>query len=45
MNPLKERLYAITDPPNVGLLYDVLQYGPPEIEKAALFCYQQHLGM
>ncbi|XP_057376078.1 structural maintenance of chromosomes protein 1A-like [Daphnia carinata] len=35
--PLKERLRVIRDPPNVRLLYDVLQYDPPEIKKAVLF--------
>ena len=35
--PLKERLRGIKDPRNVKLLYDVLQYDPPEIKKAVLF--------
>ena len=34
---MKERLRAIKDPLNVRLLYDVLQYDPPEIKKAVLF--------
>jgi len=34
---LKERLRDITDPPNVKLVYDVLQYDPPEIKRAVLF--------
>ena len=37
MNPLKERPRTIKDPPNVRLLYDVLKFGPPEIERAVLF--------
>ena len=37
MNPLKERLRTIKDPPKVRLLYDVLKFGPPEIERAVLF--------
>ena len=37
MNPLKERLRTIKDHPNVRLLYDVLKFGPPEIERAVLF--------
>lgn len=35
--PLKERLRNIKDPRNVKLLYDVLQYDPPEIKRAVLF--------
>ena len=35
--PLKERLRNIQDPKNVKLLYDVLQYDPPEIKRAVLF--------
>lgn len=35
--PLKERLRNITEPRNVKLVYDVLKYDPPEIEKAVLF--------
>jgi len=34
---LKERLRDITDPPNVKLVYDVLQYDPPDIKRAVLF--------
>ncbi len=34
---MKERLRVIEDPPNVRLLYDVLEYDPPEIKKAVLF--------
>ena len=34
---MKERLRAIKEPPNVRLLYDVLQYDPPEIKRAVLF--------
>ena len=34
---MKERLRAIKEPPNVRLLYDVLQYEPLEIKKAVLF--------
>ena len=34
---MKERLRAIKDPPNVHLLYDVLEYDPPTIKKAVLF--------
>ncbi|KAG0728282.1 Structural maintenance of chromosomes protein 1A [Chionoecetes opilio] len=34
--PLKERLRNIKDPRNVKLLYDVLQYDPPEIKRAVL---------
>ncbi|KAF2351102.1 SMCs flexible hinge, partial [Trinorchestia longiramus] len=35
--PLKERLRNISEPRNVKLLYDVLQYDPPEIKRAVLF--------
>ena len=35
--PLKERLRGIKEPRNVKLLYDVIQYDPPEIKKAVLF--------
>lgn len=35
--PLKERLRNITEPRNVKLVYDVLKYDPPEIERAVLF--------
>lgn len=35
--PLKERLRNITDPKNVKLVYDVLKYDPPQIERAVLF--------
>lgn len=35
--PLKERLRNISQPRNVKLLYDVLQYDPPEIKRAVLF--------
>ncbi|KAB7495934.1 Structural maintenance of chromosomes protein 1A [Armadillidium nasatum] len=35
--PLKERLRNINQPRNVKLLYDVLQYDPPEIKRAVLF--------
>ncbi|KAH6927658.1 hypothetical protein HPB50_006363 [Hyalomma asiaticum] len=35
--PLKERLRSITNPKNVKLLYDVLQYDPPAIKRAVLY--------
>ncbi|EFX81640.1 hypothetical protein DAPPUDRAFT_211085 [Daphnia pulex] len=35
--PLRERLRVTMEPLNVHLLYDVLKYDPPEIEKAILF--------
>ncbi|KAG8231458.1 hypothetical protein J437_LFUL000175 [Ladona fulva] len=35
--PLKERLRNIKEPKNVKLLYDVLQYDPPDIKRAVLF--------
>ena len=35
--PLKERLRDIEDPRNVRLIYDVLKFNPPEIERAVLF--------
>ncbi|GAB0087362.1 Structural maintenance of chromosomes protein [Sergentomyia squamirostris] len=35
--PLKERLRNISEPRNVKLVYDVLKYDPPEIERAVLF--------
>ncbi|XP_037091511.1 structural maintenance of chromosomes protein 1A-like [Pollicipes pollicipes] len=35
--PLKERLRNISDPKNVKLVYDVLQYNPPDIKRAVLF--------
>merc|ERR1719232_1984779 len=35
--PLKERLRNINNPKGVKLLYDVLQYEPPDIKKAVLF--------
>ncbi|KAK2718729.1 structural maintenance of chromosomes protein 1A-like [Artemia franciscana] len=35
--PLKERLRDIKEPRNVHLLYDVLQFDPPEIRRAVLF--------
>ncbi|CAB3386842.1 Hypothetical predicted protein [Cloeon dipterum] len=34
---LKERLRNIREPKNVKLLYDVLQYDPPDIKRAVLF--------
>ena len=34
---LKERLRNIKEPKNVKLLYDVLQYDPPDIKRAVLF--------
>ncbi|CAN7988940.1 unnamed protein product [Ixodes hexagonus] len=35
--PLKERLRTISQPKNVKLLYDVLQYDPPAIKRAVLY--------
>merc|ERR1719402_580726 len=35
--PLKDRLRNISSPKGVKLLYDVLQYDPPEIKRAVLF--------
>ena len=35
--PLKERLRGIKNPSNVKLVYDVLQYDRPAIQKAVLF--------
>lgn len=35
--PLKERLRTIQNPRNVHLIYDVLRFDPPEIERAVLF--------
>uniref|UniRef100_A0A336MXJ1 Structural maintenance of chromosomes protein n=2 Tax=Culicoides sonorensis TaxID=179676 RepID=A0A336MXJ1_CULSO len=35
--PLKERLRNIADPKGVRLIYDVLKFEPPEIERAVLF--------
>lgn len=35
--PLKERLRSISQPKNVKLLYDVLQYDPPAIKRAVLY--------
>ncbi|RZF46730.1 hypothetical protein LSTR_LSTR002593 [Laodelphax striatellus] len=35
--PLKERLRNIKEPRNVKLLYDVLNYSPPEIKRVVLF--------
>lgn len=35
--PLKERLRNIREPKNVKLLYDVLNYSPPEIKRVVLF--------
>jgi len=35
--PLKERLRNISDPRNVKLVYDVLQYNPADIKRAVLF--------
>lgn len=35
--PLKQRLRDIKDPRQVKLVYDVLKFDPPEIEKAVLF--------
>lgn len=35
--PLKQRLRDIKDPKQVKLVYDVLKFDPPEIEKAVLF--------
>jgi structural maintenance of chromosome 1 len=35
--PLKECLRSIQNPRNVYLIYDVLRFDPPEIERAVLF--------
>lgn len=35
--PLKERLRNISEPRQVKLVYDVLKFDPPEIERAVLF--------
>lgn len=35
--PLKERLRNIAEPKGVKLIYDVLKFDPPEIERAVLF--------
>lgn len=35
--PLKERLRNIKEPKNVKLVYDVLKYDPPQIQRAVLF--------
>lgn len=35
--PLKQRLRDIREPKQVKLVYDVLKFEPPEIEKAVLF--------
>uniref|UniRef100_A0A1B0D6M0 Structural maintenance of chromosomes protein n=1 Tax=Phlebotomus papatasi TaxID=29031 RepID=A0A1B0D6M0_PHLPP len=35
--PLKERLRNISEPRNVRLVYDVLKFDPPQIERAVLF--------
>lgn len=35
--PLKQRLRDIKEPKHVKLVYDVLKFEPPEIEKAVLF--------
>lgn len=35
--PLKQRLRDIREPKQVKLVYDVLKFDPPEIEKAVLF--------
>lgn len=35
--PLKQRLRDIKEPRQVKLVYDVLKFDPPEIEKAVLF--------
>nr|XP_045603178.1 structural maintenance of chromosomes protein 1A-like [Procambarus clarkii] len=37
VKPLKERLRDITDPKNVKLIFDLVQYSPPEIKPAVLF--------
>lgn len=37
VKPLKQRLRDIRDPKQVKLVYDVLKFDPPEIEKAVLF--------
>lgn len=37
IKPLKERLRNITEPRNVKLVFDVLKFDPPEIERAVLF--------
>lgn len=37
VKPLKERLRNINDPKNVKLVFDVLKFDPPEIERAVLF--------
>ncbi|ALC47438.1 SMC1 [Drosophila busckii] len=37
VKPLKERLRNIDEPRNVRLVFDVLKFEPPEIERAVLF--------
>ncbi|EDW81202.1 uncharacterized protein Dwil_GK11152 [Drosophila willistoni] len=37
VKPLKERLRNISEPRNVRLVFDVLKFEPPEIERAVLF--------
>lgn len=37
VKPLKERLRNISEPRNVKLVFDVLKFDPPEIERAVLF--------
>ncbi|CAD7084109.1 unnamed protein product [Hermetia illucens] len=37
IKPLKERLRNISEPRNVKLVFDVLKFDPPEIERAVLF--------
>lgn len=37
VKPLKERLRNINEPKNVKLVFDVLKFDPPEIERAVLF--------
>lgn len=37
VKPLKERLRNISEPRNVKLVFDVLKFEPPEIERAVLF--------
>jgi structural maintenance of chromosome 1 len=41
--PIRERLRNIRDPPNVHLLYDILDFKPKEIQKAVLFATNNSL--
>lgn len=41
--PLKQRLRDIREPKQVKLVYDVLKFDPPEIEKAVLFATKNAL--